>query len=510
MVMFDSLRRDMLACYGGDVPTPNFNRLAAHTVRFDNSYVASLPCMPARRELHTGRYNFLHRSWGPIEPFDDSMPQILREHGVYTHLTTDHYHYLQDGGATYHARYSSWFCARGQESDEWVADLSPVPQEFAPNQLSPQNLTGTMRAARRRGGWQNMRNRSRIAAESDYPMAQTFENGLDFISRNAQYDNWFLQIETFDPHEPFTAPESDQARFLSPDDFSGPDWPQYARVTEDAQTVENMRGKYKALLTFCDRQLGLVLDKMDELNLWKDTLLIVNTDHGFFLGEHEWWGKGTMPNYDELVHTPLFLWDPRSGRKGERCDALVQTIDIAPTLLDFFDVPIPGDMQGKPLRQALESEEVFRAAAIFGYHGGAIGVTDGRHVLLRAIADPDAPAYEYTLMPTHMRTLFSADELRYAILHPGFSFTKGMPVLRVPARVNPRFAKSQSVGEDMLFDLCVDPRQLHPLQDEQKCDELLGRIAEILLSNEAPDEVYARYGIKKPDQQMDSTVQQEV
>ena len=55
---------------------------------------------------------------------------------------------------------------------------------------------------------------------------------------------------------------------------------------------------------------------MDELDLWKDTMLIVNTDHGFFLSEHGYWGKGGSPNYEELVHTPLFIWDPRSGRKG--------------------------------------------------------------------------------------------------------------------------------------------------------------------------------------------------
>ncbi len=78
MVMFDTLNRHMLPPYGCDwVHAPNFERLARRTVAFDKCYVASMPCMPARRELHTGRYNFLHRSWGPLEPFDDSMPEIL-------------------------------------------------------------------------------------------------------------------------------------------------------------------------------------------------------------------------------------------------------------------------------------------------------------------------------------------------------------------------------------------------------------------------------------------------
>ena len=119
MVMYDSLRRDLLPCYNEDTPLdlPNFKRLAERSVVFDKSYVCSMPCMPARRELHTGRANFLHRSWGPIEPWDDSMPEILDKAGIHSRLATDHYHYIQDGGATYCGRYSSWACYRGQESD---------------------------------------------------------------------------------------------------------------------------------------------------------------------------------------------------------------------------------------------------------------------------------------------------------------------------------------------------------------------------------------------------------
>lgn len=108
MVMFDSLRFDMMPGRGKDIVNlPNFRRLAQHSVFFPDCYAGSLPCMPARRELHTGRYNFLHRSWGPLEPFDESMPQILHQAGIHAHLSTDHYHYLEDGGATYHTRYSS-------------------------------------------------------------------------------------------------------------------------------------------------------------------------------------------------------------------------------------------------------------------------------------------------------------------------------------------------------------------------------------------------------------------
>src|SRR6478736_9417270 len=124
-VLFDSLNRHMLGAYGGTrIPTPNFDRLARRTMTFDSHYVGSLPCMPARRDLMTGRLTFLHRSWGPLEPFDNAFPELLRDAGVHSHLITDHYHYWEDGGATYHNRYSSFEFVRGQEADPWKVDKS--------------------------------------------------------------------------------------------------------------------------------------------------------------------------------------------------------------------------------------------------------------------------------------------------------------------------------------------------------------------------------------------------
>ena len=124
MVMYDSLNRHMLGAYGCRwTKTPNFDRLIEKTTVFDNMYVGSMPCMPARREFHTGRYNFLHRAWGPLEPYDDSAIAILRAIGIYTHLVSDHHWYWQDGGSTYHHRYNTWENIRGQEVDRWKAEV---------------------------------------------------------------------------------------------------------------------------------------------------------------------------------------------------------------------------------------------------------------------------------------------------------------------------------------------------------------------------------------------------
>ncbi|MEM7535157.1 MAG: sulfatase-like hydrolase/transferase, partial [Chloroflexota bacterium] len=158
------------------------------------------------------------------------------------------------------------------------------------------------------------------------------------------------QIETFDPHEPFFSHQKHKDHY--PHDYDGPhfDWPNYGRVTEPPEQVKHGRYEYAAVLSLCDEQLGRVLDIMDEFEMWEDTMLIVYTDHGFLLGEHEWWGKLVQPWYNENAHTPMFMWDPRTAIAGERRQSLVQLIDIPATLLDYFGCPLPQDMQGVPLK----------------------------------------------------------------------------------------------------------------------------------------------------------------
>lgn len=288
MVMFDTLNRRFLPPYGArGVHAPNFTRLAQRSVQFDNCYGGSMPCMPARRELHTGRYNFLHRGWGPLEPFDDSVPQLLGDAGIYTHLVTDHQHYWLDGGATYHPRFRTFELFRGQEGDEWkgrVAD--PDLTNVAPY--------ASNRDLRR----QDVINREHMATEAEHPQTMTFDAGLDFIETNHDSDDWFVQIETFDPHEPFFSYE--QYHQLYPEatqtgdrDF---DWPDYKEVTETPEELAHLRHRYSALLSMCDQSLGRVLDAMDTHDLWEDTMLIVCTDHGLLLGEHDWLGKNVPPS----------------------------------------------------------------------------------------------------------------------------------------------------------------------------------------------------------------------
>ena len=479
MLMFDSLNRHYLPCYGNDwVHAPNFERLSRRAVTFDTSYVCSMPCMPARRDLHTARPNFLHRAWGPLEPFDDSVPALLGIAGVQTHLATDHYHYFEDGGCTYHGRYQTWEFFRGQEGDPWIGQVAE-PEV-------PDNING-------KGRRQDWVNRMHVRNESDLSQSQTVAAGLRYLDRNAAHDNWFLTIECFDPHEPFVS--SRRWRDLYPREYDGPlfDWPGYCEVRETPEQVEEARRNYAALLSLCDASLGDVLDAFDRHDLWKDTMLVVWTDHGFLLGEHNCWAKNWMPLYNEIANTPLFIHDPRRPNlAGQRRSALVQpAIDLGPTLLRFFGQQPTERMLGKDLAPVLESDSPVRDAAIFGYHGSRVNVTDGRYVYLRD-AVGDRPAAEYTLMPSRMHGFLGVGVDVNVTLSRPFGFTKGYPLLRF-ARVPS--GQQRHAPQHLLFDVQQDLAQQHPLNDPAVERRMCEQMTRLMRECEAPAEQFERMGL---------------
>ncbi|MEM8739192.1 MAG: sulfatase [Planctomycetota bacterium] len=512
MVMFDSLNRHMLEPYAAQtwVKTPNFTRLAERAVTFDSSYVSSMPCMPARRELHTGRPNFLHNSWGPLEPFDDSMPAMLSAAGVYTHLVTDHYHYFENGGATYHTRYDSWEFFRGQEGDPWIGQVAEP--DIPPHENG-------------KGNRQDWVNRQHLRDDRDYPQSRTFAAGLDFIDRNHEQDDWFLQIECFDPHEPFTTAARWRDLYPSPDrDQPLFDWPPYGRVEHAPEQIDAARRNYAALVSKCDDSLGQVLDRFDHHHLWEDTLLIVWTDHGFLLGEHGWWAKNVPPLYDQVAHTPMFIHDPRNPRPRKfgnpgprksqnpgfpesqnlglresspsadasgRRKALVQpAIDLAPTLLNYFGLEPTQDMRGHDLAPVIADDTPVRRGGIFGYHGRGINYVDDDHVYLRGSRPGQSTElYRYTLMPTIMRGFAQLEDAQ--LVEP-LPFSKNMPLLRLPEPLPP------PPGDDLLFNRIDDFDQARPLDDAPLAAELDRQIATLMADYDAPAEQYARLALTPP------------
>jgi arylsulfatase A-like enzyme len=498
-LLFDSLNRHALSCYGGAAATPNFDRLARRSVTFDRHFVGSMPCMPARRDIQTGRLNFLHRGWGPLEPYDHAVADMLRAAGVYTHLITDHYHYFEDGGTGFHGRYSSWEFIRGQEKDKWRPALAPrtaawrtrfheLQHDFSPdiNSKLPYYV-----------------NRDYLEATGTFPLAQCFESGQQFLREHHGADDWLLHLECFDPHEPFFAPErfmTDGQEALGGRIF---DWPSYGRADIDPALLSALRSNYHALVAACDHYLGELLDTFDAHDLWRDTWLILSTDHGLLLGEKEFLGKNRPPFYNEVAHIPLLVAPPReTGLAPRRAATLTQTIDLGPTLLDIFGQPVPPEMTGQSLLPVLARDDPSRAArgCIFGQFGAAINFTDGRYVYFLYPREPfHEGLFQYTLMPMHMRTYFEAIEFGGAQRVDGFGFARGFPLWRLPvhpeARANMGRRYPLLDPGTRLFDLERDPAQRTPVNDPGVEARVRAAITSLMRCHEAPAEAYERYNL---------------
>ena len=460
-LVLDSLNRHFLSCCGGSgAVTPNIDRLARQGIVFDNHYAGSLPCMPARREMMTGRVNFLEAPWGPIEPWDRCLPTILRERkGTYSHMITDHYHYFHSGGEAYNTLFDSWEFERGQEGDTWrpAIDCGEPPFETRG------------KGASRGAYW---RNRSMMDPEDDlsYSTPRCFQRAIEFVELNRENDNWHLHLEVFDPHEPFDCPSRYHQVYGDTWDRYYYTWPDYGPLEpekDDAEAVEHIRKSYAATLTMADEWLGRFLDAMDRSGLWKDTTLILTTDHGHLLGEHGYWAKNYMFDYLELSHIPMIIRPADSlGAEsgGGRASGITATIDHMPTLLDLHGCSVPDGVHGRSYKRLFGTdapEAAHHDAVLYGYFGKDINLFDGRYTYCRQ-PEEGSTLFHHTAMPRGFRDFIPREILSAAEFGRFLESADGIPHYRIET-VSKRHLDAPSGNP--IYDALEDPRQMKPISD---------------------------------------------
>ena len=205
--------------------------------------------------------------------------------------------------------------------------------------------------------------------------------------------------------------------------------------------------------------------------------------------------------FNEIAKIPLFVHDPKAPEHGgSRCTRLTQATDLMPSILDIFGAEAPSASLGKsifPLGNSGPGHE----AILYGLFGGAINITDGRYTYFR-YPRGENNLFEYTLMPMHQASLFKANELKHSILDKGFSFTQEMPVLKIPGLDTAARPPVQGGGfadtETCLYDLEQDSAQKCPIDNPDVEAQMIHMMREILILNEAPDEVYARFNLGDP------------
>lgn len=490
-VLLDSLNFHALQAYQDtQVQTPNLSRFAERAAVFDNHFISSAPCMPARRELFTGRQEFLWRGWGHVEPWDRHLAAEAGAAGCVTQMVTDHYHYWEDKAHGYFEPFHGVEFVRGSENDMW--DTAPV--DDAPGWAQAINRGRQGRSRHYDGrGTQYYANARNWEIEEEFPVAQVMCRAADWLEANREHERFLLWVESFDPHEPFHVPEP--YRSLYTGGIDNPDfnpWPPYQEPGETRRFVRGaspdelawIRAQYEGNVTMVDAWLGRLWNRMDELGLWEDTAVIVTTDHGHDLcynglDNPTIWAKD-FPHPESHARIPLMIWHPQHPGGGRRIKALTNALDVNATMRDMMQIDEPEGPHGRSLLPLLRGETArHRDLLLYGRFGDGVVVSDDNWTLTQS-SRRDGPLYWYSTTG-----LNASPDMSSGHFIPGVE----LPQWRVPAQpqVRPDYLWSRE-------EFSLTPRNLHaqePAQVRRMQELLRAGLAEC----QAPPETLARLGL---------------
>jgi iduronate 2-sulfatase len=345
---------NMLGCYGDPLAkTPNLDRLAARSVRFDRAYCSFPLCGPSRNSLLTGLYpnstGILANSqiFRQTIPSQQSMPQAFRNAGYFAARIGKLYHYNVPNsiGTNGHDDPGSW------ELELNPAGVDRLEEEDRIFSLVPGQFGGTL-------SW--YASPKGDAQHTDGLMAQDAQWVLERCAQRKDRP-FFLAVGFFRPHTPYVSPDSyfdlypesempvvqgvaeDLADIPAPG--LGSQKKEHEKLTDDLR--RQARQAYLASITFMDAQVGHVLDALDRLGLAENTIIVFTSDHGYHMGEHGLWQK--MSLFEESARVPLLIAAPGIAKEGSVAASPVSHVDLFPTLAELCGVTPPENLQGQSL-----------------------------------------------------------------------------------------------------------------------------------------------------------------
>jgi arylsulfatase A-like enzyme len=359
LIIIDSLRKDHVGAYGNSwIKTPSLDAFARESLRFTRAYPESLPTICARRAIHTGFRTFPYKDrpseqrhapaygWLPIPREQATLAETLEARGYQTMLVTDTYHQFRPP-MDFNRGFDSCYWIRGQEKDHYRPILPASDEEIRERYL----LHGEALKAR-----QYLANTRGRETEEDWFAPRVFLRATEFLEAASKREPFFLVVDNYDPHEPWDPPEKYTSLYY-PDGYDGPEPFTSIYGRDDYLTerqLRRMRALYAGEVTMVDHWLGRFLDRMDELDLFENTLLILLSDHGHALGEHGYTGKPHYALWPELTDIVFMIRHPEGKGAGETSDYYASTHDVAPTILGFLGVEPVQPMEGQDLSMLLE------------------------------------------------------------------------------------------------------------------------------------------------------------
>jgi arylsulfatase A-like enzyme len=431
VVICNSLHLGFLGAYGNAwIETPHLDRLASEGVVFDHHFPENLTTLPTRRSWWTGRYGFpdVDSGWTALRPDEAILPDLLWDKGVRTALISD-VPLLRETGLGYGRGFDDVIWIRGQGYDPLVPADDPRARKIQladePGLRLPPADDPNLETWKKR--WEQfLRNRAvlRTDMEENTGVARTVRTAIDWLDRRGgESDPFLLWLDLFSPHGPWDAPEPDRDRYatVEPDEFeAGEEGDLIDRADADEEMIDiedvavlidvpagavsdvlseaelfRLRRTYAGTVTLVDRWLGKLFEALRRMGRMDDTLIIFTSDQGEPLGEHGYVRRFRPWLYEELIHTPLIIRMPGARFGGIRHQALVQTVDLLPTILTAYGVR-PGDDQplhGHDLLALIKGEQTkVRDYACMGMDVEEFAIrTHLWHLILPLVDDPDEP-----------------------------------------------------------------------------------------------------------------------
>ena len=421
LIISDDLTSTALSCYGSkDCVTPNIDRLAARGTRFTRAYCQGTYCGPSRASFMTGYYPHAtgvlgYKSPRPAIGTRATWAQHFKNAGYYTARVSKIFHMgvpggIEEGGDG------------ADDPDSWTERFnSPGPEWKAAG--DGETLEGNPEGEKPVVGGNTF-----VVVEADgddlvHSDGRTAEKACELIELHKDKP-FFLGVGFVRPHVPFVAPRTDFASFKPYDKMTLPekllgDWDDIPEAGINYKTSANMQmdvrrqkkavGGYYASVTYMDRQVGKVLDALAAAGLDDETIVIFTSDHGYHLGEHDFWAKVSLR--DESAQVPMIICVP--GKKPSVCHSLTELLDLFPTVSKLCGLEVPDRLQGMDIGPMLD--------------------------------DPTYEVRDASFSTAPMRKAFLLREDKWAYIQYG----------------------EDALGGIELFDMDRDPHQFHNLADAQ-------------------------------------------